>query len=195
MLNLAQLLQEKISIAGILTAGLHSRPSKWAILLLRFNNEENLSATAPLLDFYERLFTGKGAGTLNVPAFFSDVSHGQLDLSASKVFDWMTINANHGDYVGNIPDKDVPKGKFNRNGLMALGYQTALDNKIPLSDYDGIIYSFAGRVDLFGVTGGMAAVCDTDSLWPSLLGQEMATDSTTPAPMAPRTITWTSGTS
>src|SRR5207249_11534927 len=172
MLNLAQLLQHEISLVGFLTAPLPSRPSKWAILLLRFNNEENLSATAPSLDFYERLFTGKGAGTLNVPAFFSDVSHGQLDLSSSKVFDWMTINANRSDYVGNIPDKDVPKGKFNRNGLMALGSQTALDNKIPLSDYDGTVYSFCGLIDLFGVTGGMAAVCDTGSLWPSLLGQE-----------------------
>jgi hypothetical protein len=170
----AQILQKEISLAGVLTASLPSRPSKWAILLLRFNNEQNLSASAPSLDFYERLFTGKGAGTLNVPAFFSDVSHGQLDLSASKVFDWMTINANRSDYVGNIADKNVPKGKFNRNGLMALGYQTALDNKILLSDYEGIVYSFAGLIDLFGVIGGMAAVCDTGSLWPSLLGQEMS---------------------
>jgi hypothetical protein len=35
------------------------------------------------------------------------------------------------------------------------------------------VYSFSGAIDLFGVTGGMAAVCDTLSLWPSLLGQEM----------------------
>jgi hypothetical protein len=181
MLNLTQLLQQEISLAGVLTAALPSRPSKWAILLLRFNNEENLSATAPSLDFYERLFTGKGAGTLNVPAFFSDVSHGQLDLSASKVFgprpggaeNWMTINANRSDYAGNIDDTAVPKGKFNRNGLMALGHQTALDNKIPLGDYDGIVYSFCGIMDLFGSLGGMAAVCDTGSLWPALLGQEM----------------------
>jgi hypothetical protein len=173
MLNLSQIIQQKISLADFITASLFSRPSKWAILLLRFNNEENLSASAPSLDFYERLFTVKGAGTLNVPAFFSDVSHGQLDLSASKVFDWMTIKAKRSDYVGNIADKDVPEGKFNRNGLIALGNQTALDNKINLGDYDGIVYSFAGRIDLFGVLGGMAAVCDTASLWPSLLGQEM----------------------
>jgi hypothetical protein len=173
MFDLTQVVRKEISLAGILNAALPSRPSNWAILLLRFNNEQDLSDSAPPLEFYERLFTGKGAGTLNVPAFFSDVSHGQLDLSASKVFDWMTIDANRGDYAGNIPDKDVPEGKFNRSGLMALGRQTALDNKIPLSDYDGIVYSFAGRIDLFGVTGYMAAVCDTASLWPSLLGQEM----------------------
>jgi hypothetical protein len=174
MRNLTQMLQQEISLAHFLTAGLPSRPSKWAILLLRFNNEQKLSASAPSIDFYERLFTGKGTGTLNVPAFFSDVSHGQLDLSASKVFDWMTINANRSDYVGNIDDKNVPKGKFNRNGLMILGDQTALANKIPLSDYDGIVYSFAGLIDLFGVLGGMAVVCDTGSLWPALLGQEMS---------------------
>jgi hypothetical protein len=65
------------------------------------------------------------------------------------------------------------RGKFNRNGLMALGHQTALNSKVPVSDYDGVVYSFAGAIDLFGVLSGMAAVCDTKSLWPSLLGQEM----------------------
>jgi hypothetical protein len=85
----------------------------------------------------------------------------------------MTINANRSDYAGNIADKDVPKGKFNRNGLMALGYQTALNNKVPLNDYDGIVYSFSSTIDLFGALGAMAAVCDTASLWPALLGQEM----------------------
>jgi hypothetical protein len=174
MLDISQLLRKEISLddpifsAHVLTP---TRPSKWAILLLKFNNEPTPST--PTFDFYDRLFTGKGAGTFNVPAFFSDVSHGMLDLSASKVFNWMTINANRSDYVGNIADKDVPKGKFNRNGLMALGYQTALNSKVPVSDYDGIVYSFSGAIDLFGVLGGMAAVCDTNSLWPSLLGQEM----------------------
>ncbi|QIG50576.1 hypothetical protein G5V57_24305 [Nordella sp. HKS 07] len=170
MPDIFQMLRKEISLDYSFHA-VTSRPSKWAILLLKFNNEPKPST--PTLDFYERLFTGKGAGTLNVPEFFSDVSHGQLDLSASKVFDWMTINANRSDYAGNIADKDVPKGKFNRNGLMTLGYQTALDNKVPVGDYEGIVYSFSGRMDLFGVTGGMAAVCDTASLWPSLLGQEM----------------------
>lgn len=174
MLNLAQILQREISFWDVFTKAGPSRSSRWAILLLRFNNEQNLSASAPPLDFYERLFTGKGAGTLNIPSFFSDMSHGQLDLSESKVFDWMTINANRSDYVGNVLNKDVPKGKFNRNGLMALGYQTALANKVPLNEYQGIVYSFAGLIDLFGVLGGMAAVCDTGSLWPSLLGQEMS---------------------
>jgi hypothetical protein len=172
MLNLTQLIKQETSFAGVLTGARFSRPSKWAILLLRFNNEEDLSASAPSLDFYERLFTSKGAGTLNVPTFFSDVSHGQLDLSASKVFDWITIDAKRSDYVGN--SADVPKGKFDRGGLIELGNKTALANNINLSDYEGIVYSFAGRIDLFGVKGGMAAVCDTASLWPSLLGQEMS---------------------
>ena len=174
MLNLTQFLKQEISRSDYLTAGFSPRSSRWAILLLRFNNEQNLSASAPSLNFYERLFTGKDAGTLNIPAYFSDISHGQLDLSASKVFDWMTIDANRSDYVGNIPDKDVPEKKFNRNGLIALGYQTALDYKVSLSQFDGIVYSFAGLIDLFGILGGMAVVCDTGSLWPSLLGQEMS---------------------
>jgi len=173
MRDFTQLVRNEIALAGGFSTSLVSRPSKWAILLLRFNNEDNLSAAAPPLDFYQRLFTGDGAGTLNVPAFFSDVSHGQLDLSASKVFDWMTINASRSDYVGNIASDKVLTGKFNRAGLKALGHQTALDNKVPLDDYDGVVYSFAGQIDIFGSLGGMSAVCDTQSLWPSLLGQEM----------------------
>lgn len=176
MIDFSRLLHDGISLGDILSSAQLStsaRPSKWAILLLRFNKEQKLSDSAPPLDFYQRLFTGAGAGTLNVPAFFSDVSHGQLDLSGSTVFGWMTIDASRSNYVGNIADKDVATGRFNRNGLMALAHQTALDNGVPLNDYDGVVYSFAGLIDLFGVTGGMTAVCDTGSLWPSLLGQEM----------------------
>jgi len=171
-LNLSNILQKEGVSVSALTAGLPIRPSNWAVLLLRFNDQPSVPAPPPL-SHYERLFTGKGAGTLNIPAFFSDMSHGQLDLSGSKVFDWMTINANLSDYVPNGPDENVPGGRFNRKGLVALGLQTARDNNVPLDNFDGIVYSFAGRVDLFGVTGGMAAVCDTESLWPSLLGQEM----------------------
>ena len=132
MLNLAQLLQQGILLAEFLNAALPSRPSKWAILLLRFKNEQ-IFPPRPRRSISMSTFTGKGR-TLNVPAFFADVSHGQLDLSASKVFDWMTIDADRSDFAGNILDKDVPKGKFNRNGLMALGDKTALDNNIPLGD-------------------------------------------------------------
>ena len=49
MFSLAQLVQKSISLTDILTAALPSRPSKWAILLLRFNNEQSLSASAPSL--------------------------------------------------------------------------------------------------------------------------------------------------
>jgi hypothetical protein len=44
---------------------------------------------------------------------------------------------------------------------------------VDLSKFAGVVVSMAGGVDLFGYVGGMAAFCDSFSLQPSLLGQEM----------------------
>ncbi len=52
MFDFTQVVRQEISLAGILNAALPSRPSNWAILLLRFNNELELSDAAPPLAFY-----------------------------------------------------------------------------------------------------------------------------------------------
>jgi hypothetical protein len=91
------------------------------------------------------------------------MSHGKLDLSGSKIFGPYTMNARRADYGVTL----------DRNGLLNLAKSTALASGVPLSNFAGVCVSFLGQVDLCGWVGGMAAFCDTLSLEPSVLGQEM----------------------
>ena len=59
----------------------------WAILLCKFSNE----SAAFDRQHYDNLFTTSGQGTLNMVAFFEDMSHGLLDLSDSKTFGPFTL--------------------------------------------------------------------------------------------------------
>jgi len=125
----------------------------------------------PAVDHYEKLFTAAGAGTLNMVEFFADMSHGKLDLSGSKVFGWFRLPATRASYVGNVYPQ--PAGKLNRNGLLDLAWHTAQAKGVNLSNFAGVCVSGYGSVDLCGWVGGMAALCDSNTLQPSLLGQEM----------------------
>ncbi len=141
--------------------------SPWAILLVRFSDDKGPS---PALKKYQDLFTSKSTD-LNMVEFFSDMSHGRLDVSGSKVFGWYTLAAKRADYVGNVYPQ--PAGKLNRNGLLDLARATAAAAGVALGDYSGVVVSGFQHVDLCGWVGGMAALCDSFSLTPSLLGQEM----------------------
>jgi hypothetical protein len=142
--------------------------SPWAILLVRFSDDTQPS---PSLTTYQHLFTSAGAGSLNMVDFFKDMSHGKIDVSGSEVFGWYTLPAKRGDYVGNIYPQ--PTGKLNRNGLLDLAKATATAAGVHLGDFAGVVVSGLESVDLCGWVGGMAALCDSFSLSPSLLGQEM----------------------
>ncbi len=142
--------------------------SPWAILLVRFRDD---TGPSPSLNKYRQLFTSQGSGTLNMVDFFYDMSHGKLDISGSQVFGWYTLAANRSDYVGNVYPQ--PAGKLNRNGLLDLAKSTAAANGVNLAAYAGVVVSGLGAVDLCGWIGGMAALCDENSLTPSLMGQEM----------------------
>jgi hypothetical protein len=142
--------------------------SPWAILLVRFSDDTD---PLPPLTKYQDLFTSAGSGSLNMVDFFSDMSHGKLDLSGSQVFGWYTLPAKRGDYVGNVYPQ--PNGKLNRNGLVDLARATASAAGVNLGSFAGVVVSGLGAVDLCGWVGGMTALCDSYSLTPSLLGQEM----------------------
>ena len=143
-------------------------PTPWAVLLVKFADDPNPD---PDKTIYERLFTTAGAGTDNMVKFFADMSHGQLDLSASKVFGWYRLSANRSSYVGNVYPQ--PAGKLNRNGLLDAARAVAAAAGVDLSKFSGVVVSAYGSTDLCGWIGGMAALCDQHSLQPSLLGQEM----------------------
>src|SRR3954464_6678614 len=79
-------------LRDILVALHGGAPSNWAILCVCFKDDP---VSLPPLDHHRKLFTSEGAGTMNMVEFFRDMSHGQVDVGASKVFgciDW-TVRA------------------------------------------------------------------------------------------------------
>ena len=93
----------------------------------------------------------------------SSVGHGKLDLSGSKIFGPYKLSAKRSDYGVTI----------DRNGLLNLAKSTATSAGANLASFAGVCVSCLEQVDLCGWVGGMAALCDTQSLEPSVLGQEM----------------------
>ena len=154
-----------VSIIGLLTL---RESSPWAILVVSFNDDPTPS---PSLASYQQLFTGAGTGTLNMVDYFSDMSHGKLDLSASQVFGPYVLDRPRGDYVGNVYPQ--PAGKLNRNGVLDLAKATATAAGVNLSAFAGVVVCGTPALDLCGWVGGFAALCDDGSAQPSLLGQEM----------------------
>jgi hypothetical protein len=138
-------------------------PSPWAVILCKFS--DNGSEPFPR-SFYDNLFTGAGAGTMNMVDFFADMSHGQIDLSGSKVFGWYTLSQKRADYTGGGPN---PAG---RQALVDWAKQSATSHGVTLADFFGVVVCMNVPTDLFG-GGGRQAVCDNGSMQPSLLGQEM----------------------
>jgi hypothetical protein len=112
---------------------------------------------------YQQLFTTAGSDKLNIVNFFAEMSHGKLDMSANKVFGPYTLDAKLSNY-GNYPPGATPPGKVNRIDLINLAKSAATAAGVNLSSFSGVCVSCLGAVDLFGVLGGMAMVCDTNSL-------------------------------
>lgn len=142
--------------------------SPWAVILTCFMDDPD---ELPARTLYERLFTTAGSGSLNMVEFFSDVSHGKLDLSGTEVFGWYRLDRPRSDYVGNVYPQ--PTGKLNRNGLLDAARAAATANGVDLTKFTGVVVVGHGSTDLCGWVGGMAALCDDNSLQPSLIGQEM----------------------
>jgi hypothetical protein len=134
--------------------------SPWAILLVQFSDQTD---PWPPLSKYENLFTSAGSGKMNMVDFFNVMSHGKLDVSGSTLFGPYTLSAKRADYGVTI----------GRNDLLNLAKSTATSAGVNLGDFAGVCVSCLGQVDLCGWVGGMAALCDTLSLEPSVLGQEM----------------------
>ena len=135
----------------------------WAILRCKFN--DNSTEPQPQ-SFYEQMFTSAGVGTLNMVQFFTDASHGAIDLSGSRVFGWYTLNKKRSDYLGSGPNG------LGRQALVDSARQAAADAGDDLSAFYGVVVVMNVPTDLFG-GGGPQAVCDPGSMEPSVLGQEM----------------------
>lgn len=136
--------------------------SSWAVLLCKFNDDSTEPFTR---DYYEDLFTSSGVGSHNMVDFFRDVSHGNLDLSGTRVFGWYTLNKKRSEYTGSGPN---PAG---RDDLLNWARQAAAANGDDLLPYVSVVVCMNIKTDLFG--GGAGVVCDNLSTDPRFLGQEM----------------------
>ena len=68
----------------------------WAIILCKFT--DNNSEPFPM-QYYQDLFTKNDKGSAwNMVRYFHDCSHGNTDVSGSKVFGWFQLNKSVADY-------------------------------------------------------------------------------------------------
>jgi M6 family metalloprotease-like protein len=112
-----------------------SRP--WAILLCNFQNNTTAPAFATLSSVSQTFFSDPTAG-FSAARYFSDMSHGSVDLSQSKVFGWYTLNiqitstqADGTPVFGNNPNI--------QDDVVRLAKQAASDGGVKLSDYTGVV--------------------------------------------------------
>jgi hypothetical protein len=142
-------------------------PSPWVVLLCKFKDDD----TEPFgRQHYLDLFTSSGQGTQNMVDYFSDCSHGNIDIGGSEVKGWYTLDKNRADYVGSGANNQ------GRNDLIDWAKQKAIDtDNVDFSRYAGVLVCMNVATDLFG--GAHGAVCGANNttydLEPSLLGQEM----------------------
>jgi hypothetical protein len=154
-----------IAALGAWTLG---EASPWAILVVRFRDDPDPTTS---METYENVFTSAGTGTMNMVDYFLEMSHGQINVSGSRVFGPYTLDRPRADYVGNVYPQ--PTGKLNRNGVLDLARATATAAGVDLSEFAGVVVCGTPALDLCGWVGSFAALCDDSSLQPSLLGQEM----------------------
>jgi hypothetical protein len=153
----------------------------WAVLLFKFNDD----ASDPWpRQRYEEIFTTAGNGQFNMVDFFSDISHGHLDLSGSKVLGWYTLDKASSDYKGSGATAEGMKA---RNDLLTwvLNAKADAQDTTDLTGFKLLIVSnvVGDNGDEFGsgafaaLSAGRTPVGKTGegmvSFSPSIAGQEM----------------------
>ncbi len=140
--------------------------SSWAVLLCKFNDDSTEPFTT---DYYDDLFTSSGVGSRNMVDFFRDVSHGNLDLSGTRVFGWYTLDKKISEYGLTGAEKLKNRGNIINWARQAAA---AKGDILPQDAQDGrVVVCMNVPTDLFG--GGDGVVCDNGSTEPRFLGQEM----------------------
>jgi hypothetical protein len=165
-------------IAGFFSGLLARQRTPWLVVVIRFKDDPPIvvfdelpnGKKTDVLAHQRRLFTKAGTGSMNMVDSFLDNSHGKIDVSDSEVVGVYTIPYKRADYIGNVAPQP---GKINRGGVLEAGRAAASAHKIDLTVYSGVVVCGYTPLDLCGWVGGMAALCDLNSLSPDLLGQEM----------------------
>lgn len=133
----------------------------WAVLLCKFSDVEDEPNS---VDYYQNLFTTAGSGAGSVVDYWRDVSHGNLDLSGTRVFGWLPLNKKRTDYSGSGINQ------AGRQDLVTWAKSAAAANHIDLSEFYGVIMVTNVSVDLFGSPRQLVVHAEVDH---SLLTHEM----------------------
>lgn len=110
----------------------------WAILLCKFKTDNSEPPNAPgVLPFRTvcvNFFTKMNA-TFNVVKFFSDMSHGKIDMTNSKVLGWYTIDAS----LTGQEENGNPIFDKTQSQRVELAKKAAEDDDVSLDDYVGVV--------------------------------------------------------
>jgi hypothetical protein len=133
----------------------------WAVILCKFTdgNDEPFPK-----QYYEDLFTASDTGSpWNMIRYFSDYSHGSLDLTGTKVFGWYTLTHSVADYNS--------LGGGARNELIKWARAAATANGVDLSPFFSVVACANLWHDVGMASSGVVAQGVTPH--PTVLGQEM----------------------
>lgn len=137
---------------------------RWAILLCKWNDDR----TEPFPRwYYDNLFSTPGIGLNNMVDYFRHYTHGNLDLSGSQVFGWITLPHSRSEYTGSGAN---PSG---RQQLIDWAKAAAVAAGVDVASHFGVVVCLNDSTDLFGDLGAPAMVCDSGSMQPSPIAQEM----------------------
>ncbi len=144
-----------------------------AVLLLRMTGAPDL----PTKNYAEQLFTNAGRGTRNLVDYYDEMSHGQIDLGPSKVFDWVDYGHTNQDLMDvwtKARDEKLKEGLaaglgkkeaedqanvyangVRRAKIKEWGRDAAAVNQYDLTGFDVVVYVFNQPVDYFGSPDGV----------------------------------------
>jgi hypothetical protein len=104
----------------------------------------------------------------NVVTFWRDVSYGEVDLSGSKTFGWLTLDQKQQDFKDALTTLGNQKA---RTAMFSWALKAASDAEIKLDSYYGVTVYMSTPTDLWGSLQGSngQVVCDTASSLPQIL--------------------------
>lgn len=141
----------------------------WAVLLVKWAGTVDEPHS---LDFYQQVFTTAGRGKHNVIDYWSDVSHGNVDLSGNRVLGWFTIDKRREDWQAEFNrafaelQKDPGSAKKAaevdriRREPVELAKQAAAKAKIDLGKFYGVIMLTNIDTDEWGLDRTVAYSAD-----------------------------------
>jgi len=142
-----------------------SRETPWAVLMCKFKDDQRGFVTIKRQDV-EAMFTASDIE--NVVTFWRDVSYGEVDLSGSKTFGWLTLDQKQQDFKNVLATLGNDTA---RSAMFSWALKAASDGEIKLDSFYGVTVYMSTPTDLWGVLQGGTGqvVCDVASSLPQIL--------------------------